>query len=140
MKNIISFCIILTLFSCKSSKSSVCENSFYEDRGYTVINFINVSEENQDFPYTMPLVDEDYYLKPHYYEIRNDTLIIKPEDGSGIRISDVESFTVIDFKESTKTLKKGEKAIGLFKLHEPFKVITFSAHKNLIFDKCKRTE
>lgn len=140
MKNIISLCIILTLFSCKSSHSSPCENSFYKDRGYTVINFINVSEEKKEFPYTRHLLDEHYYLKSHYYEIRNDTLIIKPEDASGISISHVESFTVIDFKESTMTLKKGERAIGLFKLDEPFKVITFSAHKNLIFDRCKQTE
>src|SRR5690554_4834671 len=85
------FISFLLINNCDSTKRStvfdLSENCFYQENGYTILNFNNKTEKEIEIPSISPMINSDFKLLENYYNLNNDTLYIRLPDESDIQIS-----------------------------------------------------
>ena len=142
MKYILIFLITISLscnfFVQKKSENNLNKNlysnCFFKDNEYTIIQYRNLSEVEVRILRIIPVLDKDFNLIPTYYELSNDTLLIKPVSESNISLSYSSKDTKINVRNNDIILEKGKSIQQGFILNKKFNVINFD--NKYFIEKC----
>ncbi|HNP68625.1 MAG TPA: hypothetical protein PKH16_12020 [Aequorivita sp.] len=117
------------------SKTPVKQNCFYNNEGYTFINFFNSKTEDEFFPNLSSVLSPDFDLIENYYVISKDTIYIRLPNEKDVNISHSTSDTKILIKNATIKVGANKSLKQVFKLNEAFNVIILDS--KYVFNNCK---